>query len=575
MFIKKLTIKNNNSNIIIREINFKQGLNLIIDKTDTQTNLQKTGNSVGKTTVLKLIDYCLGSDGKGIYSDTEFNKQPNTMVEKFLKAENITITLELIKNFDNLEKPIIISRNFLTAKKKIQQINNIDIPDDKKFKKELSLKIFEFNEDIPTFRQIISKNIRDNKDKLTHTVRTLGTFLNATGYEALHLFWLGLHDLLSQDKKDLSSSLKKEKDFLRSLEKKNSSSPSFIDQKITLLNTEIAKLTIAKEKIISIEHYSQDIVNFNLLKNKIATIIEDTNNLNYKKQLINDSINSLQNELSNINIYEIKSLYTQAKTFIPNLQKTFEDSLDFHNSLIKGKINFLSLGLPEIISSIEKNSIELEYLNQQKSKNNIELNNNDDCINDIQLLEKIITKLNDAHEQKGRLIEQQTLLLNTHSKINSLQKNLDTINNSIHSKDSIIQERITLFNSFFSPISNEIYNEQYLLSTHHTEHNNYELTVTNFEGNPSIGKKKGQIAAFDFAYIAFADSLKIKCLHFIAHDQLETVHHNQLITISKLANSKNIQYILPILEGIIPKSINPKEFVILELSQSEKLLKLS
>ena len=139
----------------------------------------------------------------------------------------------------------------------------------------------------------------------------------------------------------------------------------------------------------------------------------------------------------------------------------------------------------------------------------------------------------------------------------------------------MIQERITSFNSFFSPISNEIYSEQYLLSTHLVGKDNYELTVTNFEGNPSIGKKKGQIAAFDFAYIAFADSLKIKCLHFIAHDQLETVHNNQLITISNLANSKNLQYILPILQDKIPDSINTKEFVILELSQSEKLLKLS
>ena len=31
----------------------------------------------------------------------------------------------------------------------------------------------------------------------------------------------------------------------------------------------------------------------------------------------------------------------------------------------------------------------------------------------------------------------------------------------------------------------------------------YDLIVTNLEGNPSTGKKKGQIAAFDFAYILF------------------------------------------------------------------------
>ncbi len=568
MFIKKLIIKNNINNNIVREINFKQGLNLIVDKTANQEGSQETGNNVGKTTVLKLIDYCLGSNGKGIYSDTEFNKQPNTIVENFLKDNNILITLELIESFDKPENSIIINRNFLSGKKKIQRINNIDIPKDEQFKKELSLKIFEFNEDSPSFRQIISKNIRDNKEKLTNIVKTLGTFINANEYEALHFFWLGLYDLLSQDKKTLINSVKKEKAFLRSLEKNDNSSASLIDQKITLLNAEISKLTVAKEKIISIEHYSQDILDLNLLKNKIAAIIEINNNLNYKRQLINESINSLRNELSNININEIKSLYIQANKFIPELQKTFEDALDFHNTLIEGKINFLSLELPEIISTIEKNLIIINQL-----KNSIELKNDND--NDIKLLEGIITKLNNAHEQKGQLIEQQALLVKTKSKINDFQKRLDNINDKLSSKDSLIQERITSFNSFFSPISNEIYSEQYLLSTHLVGKDNYELTVTNFEGNPSIGKKKGQIAAFDFAYIAFADSLKIKCLHFIAHDQLETVHNNQLITISNLANSKNLQYILPILQDKIPDSINTKEFVILELSQSEKLLKLS
>ena len=86
MFLKKLVIENDSR--IIREIKFHKGLNLIVDETKTD-NLQETGNNVGKTTVLRLIDFCLGSDGKNVYKDTEFRDRTNTYIENFLKENNI------------------------------------------------------------------------------------------------------------------------------------------------------------------------------------------------------------------------------------------------------------------------------------------------------------------------------------------------------------------------------------------------------------------------------------------------------------------------------------------------------
>ncbi len=58
MFVKRLEIKTGLGNPI-RDIKFSEGLNLIVDNTST-INQRETGNNVGKTTVLKLIDYCLG-----------------------------------------------------------------------------------------------------------------------------------------------------------------------------------------------------------------------------------------------------------------------------------------------------------------------------------------------------------------------------------------------------------------------------------------------------------------------------------------------------------------------------------
>lgn len=72
MFIKRLTITSPTK--IIRDIEFKTGLNLIIDDTPIG-DTKSTGNNVGKTTVLKLVDFCLGAKSNIIYTDTENKKE--------------------------------------------------------------------------------------------------------------------------------------------------------------------------------------------------------------------------------------------------------------------------------------------------------------------------------------------------------------------------------------------------------------------------------------------------------------------------------------------------------------------
>ena len=59
MFLKSLAITSGDGKVI-RDIKFHNGLNLIVDETPVVSG-KETGNNVGKTTVLKLIDFCFGS----------------------------------------------------------------------------------------------------------------------------------------------------------------------------------------------------------------------------------------------------------------------------------------------------------------------------------------------------------------------------------------------------------------------------------------------------------------------------------------------------------------------------------
>ena len=565
MFLKQVIIQNKNT--IIRDIHFHKGINLIVDETPVDSSQQATGNNVGKTTVLRLVDYCFGADGKNIYQDTEFNKQPNTIIENFLKDNEIIITVVLVDNLDASKEEVVIRKNFLARNKKLQEINGENITNDKEFDKALKKEIFNSDVDKPTFRQIISKNIRDEKNKMTNIVKVLNSFASSEVYEALYLFWLGISTDSHSEKERLSLDKKKEESFQKRLKKEGEL--SLIEQQLILLNEKIDELNKRKNKFNLNENYTTDVDKLNDIKSKLNRSATELSRLEIRKDLINESKEDLEQEYTQIDTSQIKSLYEKAKSLISNIQVSFEDTVKFHNDLISEKLEYITKELPEIEQQIRKIKSEI-----------IVLRNDEDALTEtlnksalVEDFEQTILDLNKQFERKGNLEEQKRLWLYSQEKLADIDDNLNKINQGISSKDSQIQNRITEFNKYFSVMSNRLYGETYLLSSQKNE-KGYELIVTNLEGNPSTGKKKGQIAAFDFAYIQFADKLDIECLHFIMHDQLETIHDNQLNTIVEVANSINGQYIVPILRDKIPSNIDISEFEILSLSQDDKLFRI-
>lgn len=189
-------------------------------------------------------------------------------------------------------------------------------------------------------------------------------------------------------------------------------------------------------------------------------------------------------------------------------------------------------------------------------------------------LEKIVVELNKYYEQKGNLEEQKRLWNQTINNIEKYKEELDSIDKNITSKEDLLNERITIFNKYFSSISQKLYGEQFVLSYDKNE-KGFELNISTVSGNPGTGKKKGQIAAFDLAYIQFADELGINCLHFILHDQIENVHDNQITSLlNEIVSNINCQNVLPVLRDKLPNDIDIEEFKILSLSQEEKLFKI-
>jgi uncharacterized protein YydD (DUF2326 family) len=566
MFLDKLEILHGEK--IIRSIKFHKGLNLIVDQTKN-SDKKSSGNNVGKTTVLRLIDFCLGGEGKNIYIDPEFKKsnKSNTKIENFLKDNNIIATLILKEKLeDKFSKEVRIRRNFLSRKDKIQEINGRQFGNDE-FSRELFKAILDTELDKPTFRQVISKNIRYEKKRLDNTVRVLHDTTTNDQYEALYLFWLGVSTDNAQKKQALLNQKKFEEKVVRKLGKEYTE--SHIHQALDVIARNIDDLEVSKRTFTTNKNYESDIQSLSQLKQLRNELTTRMGTLTTRRMLILETKEELEKTTTKHDIGSLEIIYKEAKRFLPKLHRSFEDLVHFHNSMIDEKVSYVTKEIPSIDKQLETLREELAIKSKEIEAIASKLHGS----NVVEDFSKIIEKLNDHYEQKGCYEEKLRQWEKSKNSIQTIDDQLQAINDEIFSQEKSIEDRLKSLNSYFSRLSQMLYGEQFIVSLRKNDH--YSLEIDPVSGNLGTGKKKGQIAAFDFAYIQFCEANDLTCLHFILHDQLEMMHDNQLDTLSTIANETNSQFILPILRDKLPSCMVLDAYQVLLLSQEDKLFKVS
>lgn len=570
MFMKKLIISSPTE--IIREIDFCSGLNLIIDDTPVE-DTKSTGNNVGKTTVLKLVDFCLGAKGSIIYTDTENKKETYDVVKNFLVDEEIEIKLILTENLnDPNAKQLEIQRNFLQRKKAVRKINGRAVPD-KDFEDELEKNIMpDKDAEKPTFRQIISHNIRYKDDSINNTLKTLDKFTSDVEYETLYIYLLGCSFNEGAKKQALVTKINQEKTFRERLEKKQTKTTYEIA--LDLVDDEINALNEKKASFNLNETLEEDLEQLNIVKYNINRTSAFISKLEIRKNLIEESRRDLEQSISHIDLQQLRLLYEEAAENISGIQKTFEDLVAFHNNMVIEKVKYISQDLPELIQKLRDSQEELSLLLRQEKQLTDKVAKGDS----FEELEKIIFELNEKYRLKG---EYESII----SQLNEVEENIDTLNEQIENIDHylfsedfeiLLKEQVKKFNKIFSNISQELYGEKYALTfkkvTNKKEQQFYKFNA--FNANMSSGKKQGEILCFDLAYLLFADEEQLPCLHFLLNDKKELMHDNQLIKVAEFVQNKNIQLVISILKDKLPVAVLDKAHIAVELSQEEKLFRI-
>lgn len=194
------------------------------------------------------------------------------------------------------------------------------------------------------------------------------------------------------------------------------------------------------------------------------------------------------------------------------------------------------------------------------------------------VLEQLIAELNDKYQRKGKYDNMLQQLDAVDAKLMELDGQLSAIDDELFSDAFAmrVKNQTDKFNRHFSSVSNALYGEQYALKadpkTTKTGQRLYAFTAFNL--NLSTGKKQGEISCFDIAYTRFADEEGIPCMHFLLNDKKELMHDNQLVNIARFVETGEIQFVASILKDKLPGELDNDEYVILKLSQDDKLFRI-
>lgn len=568
MFLKSLTITKGAS--VIREINFREGINLIID----ETSVEVTGNSVGKTTVLKLIDFCLGANKKNIWIDPENPKETYQLVKDYLIKNEILVTLCLTEDLaDDKAEEVFIERNFLSpVKTVIRRIDGTHYTEEE-FEPNLERTFFpDKTVDKPTFRQIISHNIRHKDLSINNTLKTLDKFTSNAEYETLYLFLLGCEFGSGNEKQEILEKIKREQSFKTRLQKVQTKSA--YEAKLAIIDTDIEVLNHKKSNLNINEDFEKDLNSLNDLKYIINKSSSKISKLNLRKELINETVSDVESGSANIDKVQLNQIYSQFTDIVGEVQKSFEDLTNYHNKMIEEKKKFISNELPQLELQISKEQSSLQSLLEKENELTSKISKSDS----FEELELLIVNLNEKFRTKGELENIIEQLNEVDSNLKEFNSELEKIDEELFSDEfeEKVKSQINKFNKHFSAISEFLYGEQYALK-YEIEENRKKQKLYKFSAfntNFSSGKKQGEISCFDIAYTLFADEEGIPSFHFLLNDKKELMHNNQLVKIAELVNQNKIQFVASILKDKLPAELDKEEYFVAKLSDKDKLFRI-
>ncbi len=565
MYLINLSVYKNSE--LVRSVPFKKGLNLIVNSASTS---EKTGNSVGKSTPSRLIDYIFLSSGEDIYTEAEFGRGiPD--VFNFISENNIYVELEFIGHD---EKEYKVGRTLTTnPKESVFYLDSI-VCDKSDYLSVIAKQIFGQTKEKPSLRTLAHKFIRNTNDKMQNTTKFLHATTKPDVYDQLYLFLFGFVGLdLLRDKANLNNQIRTKTKHLAAYRKPHRESA--LQKMIAPLKAEEDELQKKINEFDFSGSQESSVKELVKIQNKISDLTINYSKIRTRLDYLERSIAKLKENAASVDGKELSTIYADAGVAVSDgLKRSFEDLMVFHNQIISNKVDLLKKDFTKYVIQEEKLRGEIDSLHKVEAGVFKHIKE-PDTLKSIGLLYNDLSKI---REQIGGVSALLRKIEDTKSEIELLEASKFEVIEEISRNTKELDYNVELFNEYFGELSKYFYGDRYIFDLEfdpETERCRFE--IANITPNPTGGKKKGELSAFDLAYIEFVNSAHIKRPTFIIHDSIEDVDVNQVFDIFQKANQLDGQYIVALLSDKLtdPRfSLLKEESTILELSESDKFFRM-
>lgn len=575
MYLKYLTIKDKD-HFVIRHVDFKMGANIIAGETAESDEITNT-NSIGKTTLIRSLDFCLGGRWDSMVVDKEIRKNRNNTVFNFFEEVSPNFELMLVKSLeDTVTHSLKLNRTISVGytkndKEKVSVTNfvNDEKVSDNLFMSQIKQYLFDLELDKPTLRQLIPKFIRTSDYQVSNIVKYLHPSTSHASYELVHFFLFNFNDMsLVHQRIAIEDELTKITERVKSLkELVSTGTQEATDLKVS----ELEDLKSKYERYEISNQYERENDILNLLKESIEKVKSDITMIALDVQIWQDRLKEIKSNTDLINSKSIEYMYKEAQLYNVELQQKFEETVEFHKAMLSNEIEFIN-------SAIAKNNKKIEELREEYTTQTEKYN---------YLLKKLgesgslaeYTQLGNQINELTKEIAQKEAILDSYQstleKQTDLKSQFENHTSKLHDVLSDFRRKLTIFNRYFSEFSKDLAKDGYLLAIEEDKNNHFTLQPSPVDGDSHVGdgNKQSVVIAFDLAYMAYAADPAVDITRpcFFTQDKVEIIDGNRLSQLINMANSINCQFIFPIIKDKLDGLSNfDDDNIILTLSENDK-----
>lgn len=529
-------------------IKFQKGLNIILADSEMSEE-QNTRNGVGKTTLIKIIHFCLGATLTKDLLPTEHLKDWIFTIELDISKEKIKASRSI-----NDSNKIVIEGNFdeLPIKPELDSDKGILFYKLKNWNELLGKVLFGIEPEnspySPSFRKIIPYFVRREEDCISAFKQSSTKYKNVD-WKVCTAFCLGLNWKLISKYQELSEESKE----LNNRE-------NFLKKGLGLSRGELEAVRLRLEKEVVTRKEELDTFkvhkSYESIEKMANTLTNEIHELTNKNMILSQKLQKYEESVK----YEqdpdplaVEKLYEEAGMFFPNnVKKRLVDAKNFHKSLIKNRKEFLQ-------SEIMETKIQISH-----NKENVHIKTNEkvrymDILKNYGALREY-TELHDIYSEKKQKLEDIKLKINEFDNIkreksrnNEDKLILDTKFPIDYNQSRPNWEKAV---ELFSENSKDLYGIPGNLIIDVIEEKGYDFDI-DIPRSKSSGIKKMTIFCYDLMLVElFSSKNKID---FLIHDStiFEGVDSRQYASALKLANKKGMekgfQYICTINSDTIPE----------------------